>query len=150
MRARHLAIAVCVLLGVAAGARAQTSVKVEFTAAGECAVTAAGPTGRASVKSPLRTSELKCVVPVPRDAGAVDLEVVMPPGASRPAGGFPRLAWTERDGRWVGTASLPAAPAFVRVPDAARGARRERVLDLLVLAGALLGAVWAVRKGRAP
>ena len=150
MRARHLAIAVCVLLGVAAGARAQTSVKVEFTAAGECAVTAAGPTGRASVKSPLRTSELKCVVPVPREAGAVDLEVVMPPGEARPAGAFPRLAWTERDGRWVGTASLPAAPAFVRVPDAARGARRERVLDLVVLAGALLGAVWAVRKGRAP
>ncbi len=142
--------AILVLLAASSSASAQTSVRVEFTAEGECVVTAAGPTGRASVKSPLRTSELKCVVPVPRDAGAVDLEVVMPPGEARPAGAFPRLAWTERDGRWVGTASLPAAPAFVRVPDAARGARRERVLDLVVLAGALLGAVWAVRKGRAP
>jgi len=142
--------AILVLLSAAPGARAQTSVRVEFTAAGECAVTAVGPTGRAGMKSPLRTSELKCLIPVPRDAGAVDLEVLMPPGASRPAGAFPRLAWTERDGRWLGAASLPAAPAFVRVPEPDRGALRERVLDVLVLAGALLGAVWSVRKGRAP
>ena len=142
--------AILVLLAASSSASAQTSVRVEFTAEGECVVTAAGPTGRASVKSPLRTSELKCVVPVPRAAGAVNLEVALPPGVERPTGAFPRLAWAERDGRWVGAASLPAAPAFVRVPDTARGARRERVLDLLVLAGALLGAVWAVAKSRAP
>ncbi len=150
MPACRLLLTACILLSFSANARTQTTVRVEFTAAGECAVTAAGPTGRAGVKSPLRDAELKCIVPLPRDAGAVDLEVVMPPGAARPAGAFPRLAWTERDGRWVGVASLPAAPAFVRVPDPARGAMGERVLDLLVLAGALLGAVWAVRKGRAP
>jgi len=150
MFARRLLLTACLLLSCSATARAQTTVRVEFTAAGECAVTAQGPTGRAAMKSPLRDDELTCVVPVPRAAGAVDLEVLMPPGAARPSGAFPRLAWAERDGRWVGVASLPAAPAFVRVPDPARGARGERVLDLLVLAGALLGAVWAVRKGRAP
>ena len=150
MSARCLSLTACMLLVLSASARTQTSIRVEFTAAGECAVTAAGPTGRASMKSPLRGTDLKCVVPLPRDAGAVDLEVRMPPGAARPAGAFPRLAWAERDGRWVGVASLPAAPAFVRVPDPARGAFRERVLDLLVLGGALLGAVWAIRRGRVP
>ena len=77
---RSLAV-VLVLLTASSGARAQTSVRVEFTSAGECAVTAQGPTGRAGMKSPLRGAELKCLIPLPRDAGAVELEVVMPSGA---------------------------------------------------------------------
>jgi len=149
MRALTLSIAVCVLLSVSPGARAQTSIRVEFTAAGECAVTTGGPSGRANVRYPRRTPELRCVVPSPREPGEVDLEVVLPPGAARPSGEFPRLAWSERDGRWVGAARLPAPPGFVRVPDADAG-RRARTLDLLVIAGAVLGALWAVAKGRAP
>jgi len=150
MSAHRIALTACILLSSSATARTQTTVRVEFTSSGECAVAAQGPTGRASFKSPLRSAELKCLIVLPRDAGAVDLQVWMPPGSARPAGAFPNLRWSERDGRWVGTARLPSAPAFVRVPEPGRGAWRERALDLLVLAGALLGAVWAVRKGRAP
>jgi hypothetical protein len=46
----------------------------------------------------------------------VDLTVRLPAGA-KPAGrDFPRLAWVEQDARWIGTAALPAAPAFVSIP----------------------------------
>jgi hypothetical protein len=137
------------VLAVAAAAGAQTRIRVEFTAAGECAVTTRGPGGHANVRYPRRTAEMKCVVPTTLKPGAVDLEVVLPPGAPRPAGEFPRLDWAESDGRWVGTASLPAPPAFVRIPDPVTGGRLAHWLDLLVLAGAGIGAVWAVARGRA-
>lgn len=149
MRASSPFIIILSLLSTASSARAQTSIRVEFTAAGECAVTTGGPSGRANVKYPRRTPELRCVVPSTRAPGVVDLEVVLPPGAARPSGEFPRLAWSERDGRWVGVARLPAPPGFVRVPDAGAGLRTP-LLDLLVIAGAVLGALWAVGRGRAP
>ncbi len=151
MRARLIGVfVVAVLVGAgAAAADAQTHVRVEFTAAGECAVTTTGPAGHANVRYPRRTAEMKCVVPTTVKPGAVALEVVLPPGAARPSGEFPRLDWTDAGGRWVGTASLPAPPAFVRIPDPATGGRLARLLDLLVLAGAAVGAVWAVARGRA-
>ncbi|MGH9315188.1 MAG: hypothetical protein ACRD1S_18540 [Vicinamibacterales bacterium] len=82
-------------------------------------------------------------------AGAVDLEVVTPPGAERPASSFPQLAWSQENGRWVGRARLSSPPSFVRLVPA--GSARERWLDVSVLAAAAVATLWSlvVARGRA-
>lgn len=134
-------------------AQAQTSIRVEFTASGECVVGTSGPNGRANVTYPRRTPELRCAIPSlaePPSGGDVDLEVMLPPGLARPAGAFPQLQWSLRDGRWVGAARLDGAPAFVRIPPQTGRVRwRTRVLDALVLTVTALAIGWSIARGRA-
>ncbi len=132
---------------------AQTRVRVEFTAAGECIVSTASAVGRAKVKYARRTPEWRCEVTAlakPPAGERFELEVVLPEGSARPSGEFPRLSWSERDGRWTGVASLPAPPAFVRLPAAGQGLDRWRsqMLDVTVLAATILAIAWSVVRGR--
>lgn len=113
----------------AAGA-AEIGLTVEFLADGRCSVNAAGPgfhAGMAYLPSPAApmASGRRCVVPSAPRGVPVRLTVRLPSGAARPDDEFPRVSWREQDGRWIGTASLPAAPAFVSVsgPGAAAPAR---------------------------
>ncbi len=46
-------------------------------------------------------------------SGPVDLRVVLPPGIDRSTDAFPRLEWHTEGPYWIGSASLPSAPAFV-------------------------------------
>jgi hypothetical protein len=102
------------------GARAELS--VEFGVDGRCAVKASGEGVHAEMTymppaSSRASGEFRCAVP-PLPAGrAVDLRVLLAPGA-RPAGsGTPPLTWIEQEGRWRGSGSLDAAPDVIVVPD---------------------------------
>jgi hypothetical protein len=102
------------------GARAQ--IHVEFLADGRCTVSATGE-GFHSIltylpQTPVSpTSELRCAIPPVPEGLQVDLTVTLPRGVAPSRDDSPRLSWTERDYRWIGTASLPAAPAVVRIPE---------------------------------
>ncbi|HEY7171975.1 MAG TPA: hypothetical protein VH417_14090 [Vicinamibacterales bacterium] len=102
------------------GPRAELS--VEFGADGKCAVKASGEGIHAEMTytppaSARASGEFRCAVP-PLPAGrAVDVQVLLAPGA-RPAGsGTPPLTWIEQEGRWRGSGSLDAAPEVIVVPD---------------------------------
>jgi hypothetical protein len=97
---------------------------------------------------PRRTAEPRCAIAGVAPGSAIELEVIAPPGAPRPAAGFPRLEWTERDGRWVGRGSLPASPAFVRLDEAGTAAA-ARALDALTVAATIAAALWSLARGRA-
>ena len=56
------------------------------------------------------TSELRCAIPPVPEGLQVDLTVTLPRGVAPSRDDSPRLSWTERDYRWIGTAWLPAAP----------------------------------------
>jgi len=128
---------------------ADTRLRVEFTDTGDCSVVTVGATGRSAVRYPRQSAEWRCAVTSVDGAGAVELEVVAPPGAARPASSFPQLKWTEVKGRWEGRARLPAPPSFVRLVPA--GSARERWLDASVLAAAAIATIWslAFARGRA-
>jgi hypothetical protein len=130
-------------------ATADTRLRVEFTDKGDCSVVTTGPVGRSAVRYPRQSAEWRCAVTSVGDAGAVDLEVVAPPGAGRPASSFPQLRWTEDNGRWMGRARVPSPPAFVRLVPA--GSARERWLDVSVLLAAAAATIWslAFARGRA-
>jgi len=121
---------------------ADTRLRVEFTDTGDCSVTTSGPSGRSHVRYPRQMADWRCAVTTVRDTGPVDLEVVAPPGAERPAASFPQLAWSEENGRWVGRARLPSLPSFVRLVPA--GSARERWLDVSVLAAAAVATLWSL------
>ena len=130
---------------------AETRIHVEFTPDDDCVVSTTAGSSRASVTYPRRTTEMRCAVPALAEAtgGEVDLEVVLAPGQGRPVDSFPRLAWSERDGRWVGTGRLDGAPAFVRIaPDWGLHRWRTRALDLTVLMATLTAIVWSIVRGR--
>jgi hypothetical protein len=130
-------------------ATADTRLRVEFTDKGDCSVVTVGATGRSAVRYPRQAAEWRCAVTSVGGVGAVELEVVAPPGAERPASSFPQLKWTEVNGRWEGRARLPAPPSFVRLVPA--GSARERWLDVSVLAAAAVATIWslAFARGRA-
>jgi hypothetical protein len=119
-----------------------------MTEAGTCIVSGSGPALRGTMTYPRRTAEPRCAIAGVAPGAAIDLEVIAPPGAARPAAAFPRLAWTERGGRWVGRAALPAAPAFVRLHDSGTAAA-ARALDVLTVAATIAAAVWSLARGRA-
>lgn len=148
---RRLALAVVALgLGAPAAADALVTLRVEFTEAGDCLISGAGAASRSHLRYPRRSSDLRCTIPAPAGSQAVSLEVVLPGATPRPSGEFPRLAWRAEGGRWIGTAELPATPAFVRVP--APGSHESalaRLLDLLVVAAAALAIGWSLWHGRA-
>jgi hypothetical protein len=140
-----LTLGICLL---ALTVSADTRLRVELTDTGDCSVTTNGPSGRSHVRYPRSTADWRCAVTTVADAGVVELEVVAPPGADRPASSFPQLAWHEEAGRWIGRARLPSPPAFVRL---APSGSRERWLDGAALAAAALATLWSlgVARGRA-
>lgn len=129
----------------AIGARAQ--IHVEFLADGRCTVSATGE-GFHSILTYLPQTELsptsglrRAIPPVPEGL-QVDLTVTLPRGVAPSRDDSPRLSWTESDYRWIGTASLPAAPAVVRIPESGnRSAFRARLLRWTAVgaAGAMAG-----------
>jgi hypothetical protein len=125
---------------------ADTRLRVEFTDKGDCSVVTAGPSGRSAVRYPRQSAEFRCAVTSVGDPGAVDLEVVAPPGAGRPASSFPQLTWTEENGRWTGRARVPSPPAFVRLVPF--GSARERWLDATVLVAAAAATLWSLAFAR--
>jgi hypothetical protein len=121
MGARRAVIAAAIVAASTAVAAAADVVdmRVEFLSDGRCAVNAEGAGYHASLTylpPPGGSSDLRCTIPSPPKGRAINLSVTLPPGATPAGGEFPRVAWSERGSRWVGTVSLPAAPAFVRVP----------------------------------
>ena len=95
------------------------------------------------------TSELRCAIPPVPEGLAVDLTVTLPRGVAPSGDDSPRLAWTERDYRWIGTASLPTAPAVVRIPESwnpsafrARLFRWTGIGALCALVGLLIVFIW--------
>jgi hypothetical protein len=125
-------------------------INVEFLADGRCVVSVKGDESRPDpmAGAPGRsspTSEYRCAMPSAPRGRPVELTVILP-GDETPSGaGFPRLAWAERDRRWIGTASLPAAPAFVRLPKSgSSAARRARLLDATALAATVVAIVWTI------
>jgi hypothetical protein len=97
-------------------------IDVEFLADGRCAVAAIADGVHSTLTYlPPPASGLRCTIPPSPKGTPVDLTVRLPPGATPGGRDFPRLAWREIDARWIGTAALPAAPAFVSVPLAGTG-----------------------------
>jgi hypothetical protein len=146
------------------GAQERAAVLVEFLADGRCAVTAEGAGVHSAMTytpaAPSRaTGEFRCAMPPVPGGRSVDVTVRLAPG-TRPAGsGVPALNWVERDGGWVGTASLDAAPEVIVVPDyfgrAAVRARWQRrgvigAAGLVVMAGLVLLAVRRRPASRRP
>ena len=132
------------------GAEHGAVIDVEFLADGRCVVSVKGDESRrdAVEGAPGRSSpasEYRCAMPSAPRGRPVELTVTLP-GDETPSGaGFPRLAWAERDRRWIGTASLPAAPAFVRVAKSgSSAARRAQLLDATALAATVVAIVWTI------
>ena len=111
-------ISVCLaspaVTGAAPGA---VRIDVEFLADGRCAVAAEGEGVHANViYLPPPASGRRCAIPPSPKGRPVDLTVRLPHSAAPGGYDFPRLTWVEQDSGWIGTAALPAAPAFVSVP----------------------------------
>ena len=150
---RVVALIFAALLGVGGAGAAATSgratINIEFLADGRCTVSATGEGFHSNltylpqtVVSP--TSDLRCAVPPVPERLAVDLTVTLPRGVTPSGDDSPRLVWTERDYRWIGTASLPTAPAVVRIPESGnRLAFRARLLRWTGI-GALCAVVFLV------
>jgi len=131
------------------GPRAELS--VEFRPDGQCAVKAGGEGVHAEMTytpaaSSRASGEFRCAVPPLPGGRAVDVRVLLAPGA-RPAGaGTPPLTWIEQEGRWRGSGSFDAVPEVIVVPDyfgpeavRARALRRGALIaGGLALAGLVL------------
>ena len=90
-------------------------------------------------------SEYRCPIRSRPRGRPIALTVILPPGESPAGADFPRLVWAERDTRWIGTASLPSAPAFVRVPTSGSAAPgRARLLDWAALAATAIAVAWTL------
>jgi hypothetical protein len=108
----------------------KATVTVRFEAGGSCSVAIAGTAALRSSRPDQPAlapgAGFDCPIP-PIPAGpAVNVIVLLPDGRLPSSAEFPRLSWQQRDGRWVGTTTLPAAPAFVRVPQAGDSSVRDR------------------------
>ena len=114
-------------------------ITIEFRAGRQCTVTMLVP----GPSSP--ASEYRCPIRSRPRGRPIALTVILPPGESPAGADFPRLAWAERDARWMGTASLPSAPAFVRVPTSGSAAPgRARLLDWAALAATAIAVAWTL------
>jgi hypothetical protein len=128
---------------------ADTRLRVELTDRGDCSVTTNSAAGRSHVRYPRQRADWRCAVTAVGGSEPIDLEIVAPPGAGRPASSFPRATWTEEQGRWIGRARLPSPPSFVRLVPS--GSSREAWLDVAVLAAAAAAMMWSLSiAGRAP
>jgi len=130
------------------------SVKVDFRSGGRCTVIAHDESPRsdrvADVPGPSVPFEYRCALFAQPRGRSIDLAVMLPSGEAPAGAEFPRLEWTERDGRWVGRAPLPSAPAFVRVPvKGSTAPRRAWLLDWAALAATTIAVAWTIRYSRA-
>jgi hypothetical protein len=148
--AAHAAFTALLTSMLASALAPAISVKVDFRSGGRCTVIAHDESPRSDrvvdVPGPAAPLEYRCALFTQPRGRPVELAVLLPPGEMPAGADFPRLEWTERDGRWVGSASLPAAPAFVRVP--VRGStfpRRARLLDWAALAATAIAVAWTLR-----
>jgi hypothetical protein len=137
------------ILGSTVHLHADTRLRVELTDQGDCSVTTNSAAGRSHVRYPRQRADWRCAVTAVGGSEPVDLEIVAPPGAGRPASSFPRATWSEEQGRWIGRARLPSPPSFVRIVPS--GSSREAWLDIAVLAAAAAAMMWSLSiAGRAP
>ena len=119
---RSLFLSAAISVSIASPARAGATpgavrIDVEFLADGRCAVAAEGERVHAKVTYlPPPASGRRCAIPPSPKGKPVDLTVRLPRGAAPGGYDFPRLTWIQQDSGWIGTAALPAAPAFVSVP----------------------------------
>src|SRR5206468_7499272 len=98
---------------VAASTDDQVAMRVEFLANGQCMSSITGSDFPSASLSAAQTpsasrSEYRCPVSWRSHGQSVALAVLLPAGESPAGADFPRLTWTEHDGRWIGTAALPA------------------------------------------
>ena len=83
----------------------------------------------------------RCAVPPVPPGHPLELVVTLAAGA-RPSGrGSPPLQWTEKEGRWVGTASLRTPPELVTVDD---WNGRRATIDRWLLRGAVASLILAL------
>jgi hypothetical protein len=130
-------------------AGAPVRVRVEFTGDRGCAIDASGVDFHGKLSYARPSPEMRCIVPAIPKEREVDLEVLMPAGMAPGGTEFPRLTWQRRSTQWIGTAHLPAAPAFVRVdPAGSPGAGLSRRLDAMALSLTALGALLSLLLGR--
>ena len=146
----HAASAVLLASILASAPVPPIAMKVDFRSGGRCTVIAHDESPRSDrvvdVPGPAVPFEYRCALLAQPRGRAIELAVLLPAGETPAGADFPRLEWAERDGRWVGSASLPAAPAFVRVP--VRGStspRRARLLDWAALAATAIAVAWTLR-----
>src|SRR4051794_41796846 len=119
---RLIAFVVGLFSASAAGAdSARAQLSVEFRADGKCAVTAGGEGLHAEMTytppaASRESGEFRCAVPPLPGGRAVDVQVLLAPGA-RPAGaGIPALSWTGQGGPRLGTGPLDALTGLIVVP----------------------------------
>jgi hypothetical protein len=112
-----VALALCIARAATLFAADAVRIDVEFRADGRCAVAATGEGVHAALTyAPWSSSGPRCAVPPIPKGRTVELTVRVPAAAVPSDSAFPRLSWRQADNGWIGTATLPAAPAFVRVP----------------------------------
>ena len=144
--------AILITAAIAPSPARAADVTIEFRDGGRCTVTMHDESSRSDrvvdVPVPPSPSEYRCAIGSPPRGYPIDLTVMLPQG-ERPVGAeFPRLTWTDRGGHWIGTASLPAAPSFVRVPRGGSAApRRARLLDWAALAATAIAIAWTIKRG---
>jgi hypothetical protein len=132
-----------------AGGENVALITIEFRAASRCTVTILDESLTSDqvddVPGSGSASEYRCPIRSRPRGRPIALTVVLPSGEMPAGADFPRLAWTERDTHWIGIASLPSAPAFVRVPTRGSGAsRRARLLDWAALAATAIAVAWTL------
>jgi hypothetical protein len=127
------------------GSGAGAQIRVEFLPDGRCTVSATGEGFHSNLTYLPQTkaspaTELRCAIPPVPEGLQVDLTVMLPRGFAPSSDDLPHLSWIERDSRWVGTASLPTAPAVVRIPEAGNRALLRWILlgAAVAFAGILL------------
>lgn len=104
---------------------AAIALTVEFLSDGRCTVTVGSHTATLQPSdgsarsarlqpSDIRGTAFRCPIPYTAlGTSPVALRVVLPSGVSRSDDAFPRLEWRQEGHDWIGTATLPSAPAFV-------------------------------------
>src|SRR5262245_18142148 len=102
----HVVFAAITIAAVPVAGRAAVRMAVDFSADGRCLVAIGGGSVEANVAA--AAPDFRCTIPAGRTGEAVDLTVRLPPGADRAGQPFPQLEWRQQDGRWVGTATVPA------------------------------------------
>jgi hypothetical protein len=109
------------VLALTAQTPGMVNIQVDFLQDGRCTVSAAAQDFHSTLTYAPKPGDegdaFRCALPPVPGGRPVELSVTLAPDG-RPSGrGAPRLDWTAKEGRWVGTASLAAAPEVIVVED---------------------------------